>query len=72
MFAQEWETDYEKRVALLGFLVSPEGKRAFGALFELAKVHEEQLKLQEEQEKLKQVLQYSNVRLNNFELTGVY
>ncbi|XP_039273485.2 uncharacterized protein LOC120347533 [Styela clava] len=51
---KEWETDYEKRVALLGFLVSPEGKRAFGALYELSKVHEEQLKLQEEQEKLRQ------------------
>ena len=52
---QEWETDYEKRVALLGFLVSPEGKRAFGALYELAKVHEEQQRLQEEQEKMRQV-----------------
>lgn len=43
-------------MALLGFLVSPEGKSAFGALYELSKVHEEQLKYQqEEQEKLRQV-----------------
>lgn len=35
--------------------MSPEGKRAFGALYELAKVHEEQVRLQEEQEKLKKV-----------------
>jgi len=47
LFLQEWETDYEKRVALLGFLVSPEGKKAFGALYELAKVHEEQEKLRQ-------------------------
>lgn len=46
-------------MALLGFLVSPEGKNAFGALYELAKVHEEQLRYQEEQEKLLQV----NIRL---------
>ena len=55
LIQQEWETDYEKRVALLGFLVSPEGKRAFGALYELAKVHEEQVRLREEQEKVRQV-----------------
>ena len=53
--SKDWETDYEKRVALLGFLAAPEGKRAFGALHELAKAHQEQIKMQEEQARLRQV-----------------